>query len=186
QAADSRAARGQLGRRAGDRPLHRAVVVGGAVLLLQPPAQRFGAPLRGRAEALRQTIERLHQDLGGTEAAQLPRHVAVVVVLAAPDVVADRVAHQAERRADLLDVLPRLVDGIGGLGARLAPKLPDRIVDLPGDHPPDPRTDRLPVEQAVGVRVEALAVAAPHSLAWDPGGADGPGGGDCGGLIARG
>jgi hypothetical protein len=106
---------GQLRGGTGHRPLDRAVVVGRPVLFVELPAEGIEATSRRRPEPLTQPIERLDQDLSVPEAAQGPGGLPVVVVLAAPEVVSDRIADEAERRADLLDVLPRLMDRVGGL-----------------------------------------------------------------------
>jgi hypothetical protein len=132
---DPRSPGGQLGGGTCHRPLDRTVVVGRPVLFVQLPAEGIEATSRRRPEALTQPIERLDQDLGVPEAAQGPGGLPVVVVLTAPDVVSDRIADKSECRADLLDVLSRLMDRIGGLRAGLAAELCDRVVRLRGEDP---------------------------------------------------
>src|SRR3954468_8049325 len=89
QVIEARPAGDQLGGRASHRPLERAVVVGGAGLRLELLARGPGPLLSSRPEPLPQPVDRLHQDLGIAVGAQLAGDVPVVIVLAAPGVVAD-------------------------------------------------------------------------------------------------
>ena len=139
--------------------------------------------LRRRPEPLRQAVERFHQDLSVPEAAQSPRHLAVVVVLAAPDVVADLMPNEPQGRADLLDVLARLVDRLRGLGARLASQLGDRVVHLSREHSLHSCVNGLTREQPVGIRVEAGSVGSAKPPEPDSCGRGGPRGHQPGGLA---
>jgi hypothetical protein len=151
--------------------------VGRTVLALQLLAQGVEATLRLRPEALRQPVERLDEDLRISEAAQGPRDLPVVVVLAPPGLIADLVAYQAERGANLLDVLARLVHCLGRLRPRRTAQLSDPIVDLRSEDPLHPRSDGLAREQAIGVGIEfgPGSVAAPQPADAVTGGRRGPG-----------
>jgi hypothetical protein len=105
--------------------------------------------------------------------AELAGDVAVVIVLAPPGVVTDRIANQPQRRANLLHVLAGLVDRLRGLVAGFTAELLHGIVDLRLQHPPDPRADRLVVEEAIGGRVGRLAVGVTQLLDPNPGGSGG-------------
>jgi hypothetical protein len=96
QVIETRPAGDQLGGRAGQRPLERAVVVGGAVLGIELLSEGPGPLLSSRPEPLPQPVERLHQNLGIAVGTQLTGDVPVVIVLAAPGVVADRIADQPQ------------------------------------------------------------------------------------------
>src|SRR4029077_17840125 len=97
---EARPAGDELGARAGHRALDRAVALSRPVLFVELLPQSLGALARRRTESLAQPVERLDQDLGVAVAAQLPGDVAIVVVLATPRVVADRVPDQPQGRAD--------------------------------------------------------------------------------------
>src|SRR3954466_12356445 len=153
ESVDPGAAGGELGGRSGHRPLDGAVVVRSLVLMIELIAQPVEAIPGRRSEALAQPVESLDQDLGVAMRAEQPGDVAVVPVLTAPDVVAQRVTDEAEGGADLLHVLARLVDRVGRFGPGLAAELGDRVVNLDGDHSLHPRTERLPVDDPIGGRI---------------------------------
>ena len=183
QRIDPAASRRQAGGSFGHRPLDRAIVVGRPVLLLELLPEGIEIALRRRPEPLRQAIERFHQDLSVPEAAQTPRHLPVVVVLATPDVFADLLANEPQGRADLLDVLARLVDRLRGLGARLASQLGDRVVNLSREDSPHSCVHGLAREQPVGIRVEVGSVSSPKPAETDSCGCGGPRGHQPGGLA---
>src|SRR3954467_13865489 len=115
QVIEARPAGDQLGGRAGHRPLERAVVVGGAVFGPRLLAQGPGPLLSSRPEPLPQPVDRLHQDLGIAVGAQLAGDVPVVIVLAAPGVVADRIA--TSRRAERIFFMSLRASWIASAGS---------------------------------------------------------------------
>jgi hypothetical protein len=183
---DSRAAGLELGGRGGYRSFDGAVLMRDAVLsieltpeLVQPVASR-------RPEALGEPVECLDQDLGVPEAAQASGALAVMVVLETPGVVPDRRPNQPQRRADLFDVFPRLVDRLGGFRTRLAAQLGDGIVDPAANGPLDAGVHELARKQPVGAGIELPRAAVTQSLQPHPrcGGYGRTRDGEPGGLFA--
>src|SRR5262245_37424656 len=139
----------QGGGRARLRPPERAVLVGSPVPLRELLAEGIEATLRRFTEALRQSVERLDHDLRVSETAQRSRNLTVAVVLASPDFVTELLPDQAQSRANLLDVLARLVHRIGGVGALLPAQLCHGIVDLGREDPLETRAHRLAPQQPI-------------------------------------
>src|SRR5947207_14088715 len=88
---------------------------------------RKSVPGQTIVEALAERRERLELHLGVAGPRQQAPRVPKAQVLAPVDVVAEVVADEAENRAELLQVLPGLVDGGREVSIRSVAKLLDRV-----------------------------------------------------------
>ena len=110
-------------------------------------------------EALAKCRQRLQSHLGIAGPGEHATGVAKADVLAAVDGVAEVVTDEAQHRAQLLQVLSRLVHRRVQVALGPLAKLLQGVVGAaPGD-PPDPVRRRLPAAQAVGAVLDRLRAA---------------------------